>query len=195
MGMSSGASTLVRAGIGALAALLVAAPLWAATFQAEQGVEPQPAVWTPREARFVYMGFTTHYSCEGLRDKVREVLLKLGARKDLKVYESGCTNPIGAPEPFPGVSIKMQVLTPAPQGSTQPVVAAHWQPVDVLAHLNTLDAAGQCELYEQLKEKLLPLFTFRNLQFAAACVPHQLSPGGLKFKVEVLVADRPAPAG
>ena len=35
--------------------------------------EPQSAVWTDKELTFVYQGFTTKYSCDGLRDKVRGV--------------------------------------------------------------------------------------------------------------------------
>ena len=40
----------------------------------------QSAVWTQKEFQFVYQGFTTKYSCDGLRDKMRTVVLELGAR-------------------------------------------------------------------------------------------------------------------
>src|SRR5579884_669143 len=41
---------------------------------------PQAAKWVKKKINFTYQGFTTHYSCQGLRDKVRDVLLQLGAR-------------------------------------------------------------------------------------------------------------------
>ena len=63
---------------------------------------------------FVYQGFTTHYSCDGLLDKVRGVLLDFGARKEqLKVVPLGCSSSGGRPDPFPGVRMKMRVLQPA----------------------------------------------------------------------------------
>ena len=61
------------------------------------------------------MGFTTHYTCDGLRDTIKEMLLQLGARKDdLKVTEQPCSGDPDRPNPFPGVKIKMSVLQPAP---------------------------------------------------------------------------------
>ncbi len=48
-----------------------------------------------------------------------------------------------------------------------------------------------CELLEQLKDKALPLFTNRNLEFRSTCVPHQSLPGEITFNVDVL---KPAPA-
>jgi hypothetical protein len=192
MRVSSSASALLRAGISAVAVWVLSQPVWAG--EAEEG---QAAVWAPRELRFVYQGFTTRFSCEGLRDKVRDVLLRLGARKDdLKVYQGACAGRIGAPDPFPSVTIKMQVLTPATPGQAEPAVAAHWKDIDVLMHLSALEAAGQCELYEQIKQKILPLFTVRNVDFNSICVPHQLTPGGQRFKAQVLVADpQPTPPG
>jgi hypothetical protein len=192
MGTSRIASVLARAGMGVLAGVLVSAPLWAYT----EG-DAQLAVWTPKELRFVYQGFTTRYSCEGLRTKVRDILLTLGARKqDLQVHESGCAGRIGAPDPFPAVSIKANVLMPAAKAAAsqaEPPVTARWQSIDLLAHHEGLDAAGQCELFEQVKQQILPLFTVRNLDYTSTCVPHQLTPGGQRLKAEVLVPDQ-APA-
>jgi len=180
--MSKWAHGMARAGLGALGACVLSTPLWAA--DAEQ------AVWTEKTVHFVYTGFTTHYSCDGLREQVRDMLLQLGARKeDLKVRESGCTRLAGAPEPFPGLDIKMHVLTPVTGAASQPVVAAHWKPIDLLAHHPGLDAAGQCELFEEVKHDILPSFTVRNLDFIAECVPHQLTPGAQRLKAEVLVTD------
>ena len=175
-------------GVPSLAAAAVAgAPA------AESAAQPEFAVWTPKEAEFTYMGFTTHYTCDGLRDAVRDMLLQLGARKsDLKVTEQPCSGQPDRPNPFPGVRIKMSVLQPAPAqiGADTQVVEAHWKPVKLPYRETGINAAGQCELLEQFNQKIMPLFTTRNVDLRATCVPHQLEPLGTKLQAEVLVTDQ-----
>jgi len=164
---------------------------------AAQAATTEPAVWTQKEVQFTYMGFTTHYTCDGLRDTVREMLLQLGARKDdLKVYEQPCSRP-DRPDPFPGVKIKMSVLQPAAgaSGADSPLVEAYWKPIKLPYRATGLDAAGQCELLEQFNHTVLPLFTTRNVSLNARCVPHQLDSVGTSLQAEVLVTDqKKAPA-
>ena len=149
------------------------------------GSETQ-AVWTPKEASFTYTGFTTKYSCEGLVSQVRSVLLSLGARReDLVVVGTGCLEP-GRPVPFPGVKVRMTVLTPA-SGTAGNAVAAQWKHVRVRLDTDPLAEAGQCELVEQIKQKLLPLFATREVEFKPNCVPHQLNPNGTRLSAQVLV--------
>ncbi len=153
--------------------------------------EPQSAVWTEKELTFVYQGFTTRYSCDGLRDKVRGVLLDLGARKKgLKVSELGCASPAGRPDPFPGVRVKMSVLQPASaSNASQASVPAHWKPVDLKLRDSFAIDSGECELVEQIRDKILPLFATRNVELKTTCVPHQASPGRPSLKLEVLAPD------
>ena len=61
----------------------VALPLRAAELAAA-GV-PMAAVWKQRKVEFHYFGRTSRYSCDGLRDKMRAMLLEMGARQDLRV--------------------------------------------------------------------------------------------------------------
>jgi hypothetical protein len=154
---------------------------------AAASADPQSAVWTPRELTFVYMGFTAHYSCDGLRDKIQHVLRDLGARGDFKVDYSGCSSPFGTPDRFPGVRIKMQVLQPADDKSTD-VVAAHWQRVDLHLDRDPVWEASDCELLEQVKQKILPLFATRQVDFASNCVPHQAYLG-TRLSAELLFPD------
>src|SRR6267154_165650 len=51
---------------------------------------PMAAVWREQHLDFFYMGRTSRYSCDGLRDKVRAMLLDLGARRDVKIAAIGC---------------------------------------------------------------------------------------------------------
>jgi hypothetical protein len=192
---------------GVIAALLLAA---AASSLAGAADPPSPADaasapeaaqsarWVQKKIKFTYLGFTTHYSCQGLAEKVRGVLLQLGARKsDMNVHEFACTARLDEPEPFPAVAGTFYVLEPV--ASTQAsgaegsggVVPAHWQPVNVrFDHDGALSMSGQCELLEQVRQHILPLFPARNVKFSSLCVPHQLFAGGNALTAEVLVPDK-----
>jgi len=158
-----------------LAALVIPVSAWADA--AESGVAPgdaQPAVWAPQELHFVFMGFTAHYSCDGLRDKVERVLGELGARDGFKVDYAGCSAPFGKPDPFPGVRIRMQTLQPAGANEkSAEIVGAHWRRVDLHLDKDPVWEATDCELLEQIRQKILPLFATRTVDFASNCVPHQ----------------------
>ena len=188
-----GTPVFVAAVAAATLGMAMGAPAMAADAAAQPPIPWKPAVWVPKEVQFVYMGFTTHYTCDGLRDAVREMVLQMGARKDdLKVYETPCSGNPDRPNPFPGVKIKMSVLQPAPEApspDTQ-VVQAYWKPVKLPYRQSGINAAGQCELIEQFNQKVLPLFTTRNVDVKTTCVPHQLSPLGTSLQAEVLVTDQ-----
>lgn len=164
----------------AVAMLALSLPVWAVAAQesAAPPAEAQPAVWAPKELTFVFMGFTAHYSCDGLRDKIKHVLGELGARGDLELSYYGCSSPFGVPDPFPGVRIKMHVLQPAPANDqSTDVLGAHWRRVDLHLDRDPVWEASDCELLEQIKQKILPLFATRNVDFASNCVPHQAQLG------------------
>ena len=153
---------------------------------AQGGVE---AVWAPRHVKFVYQGFTTHYSCDGLRGEIRRMLARLGAR-DLKVRPYGCTRMVGV-EHFPGVAVTMQVLVPAssPKGrKSGPTIRAHWENVVLMPRSGGLEEQGKCELIEQFKETFLPLFSTRHIDYESSCVPHQITLG-THLSAEVLMPD------
>jgi hypothetical protein len=176
------------------AAAAMSASLYCAAWADTSADGGQSAVWAQKEFRFIYQGFTTKYSCDGLRGKMRQILLQFGARKeDLKVYDYGCSSPSGRPDIFPGVSVKMSVLVPADSAAARqgaPVLPSHWQPVRLKLDNSSLDEAGECELIEQVKHKVLPLFTSRNVDLQNFCVPHQLSPGGTHLVADVLMPDQ-----
>lgn len=178
----------------AVGCVLLGASVQAAQTSASAPEEGQSAVWTQKELTFVYLGFTTHYSCDGLADKVRGVLLDLGAeKKGLKVQEYGCSAPFGRPDPFPGVRVKMSVLAPATGGADdkQAPVGAHWKPVDLKLRDSQFSIdSGECELVEQIRDKILPLFATRNIDLKSTCIPHQASASRPVLKLEVLTLDK-----
>jgi hypothetical protein len=157
------------------------------------------AVWVPKKVHFVYQGFTTRYSCDGLRDKVRSMLSMLGAA-DLDVRESPCSSPAGVPSPFPGVRVTMKVLVPASSAAAAKdksaaahPVQAHWSNVVLMPTNAGFDEQGNCELIEQFKETFLPLFTTRNIKYRSTCIPHQLTLG-THLSAEVLMPAAKKPA-
>jgi hypothetical protein len=183
-------TALVRRAL--LAALAVLSLGVASAESAEDA--PVQAVWTAKKLNFTFMGFTSRYSCDGLHDKVRRVLLDLGARPDLKITTTGCDRGFGTPSRFPGVAGTVHVLVPlgdkAPPADTQPV-NAQWKSVEIAPRGDPLLAAGDCELTEQIKERILPLFTTRNVEYSSTCIPFQLQVGGTRLKTEVLVSEPP----
>ena len=180
----------LKAATAVLAAITLSLPLWVAAAEtAAPSADAQPAVWAPKELRFVYLGFTARYSCDGLRDKIRHVLGELGARTGFEVDYSGCSSSFGKPDPFPGVKIKMQVLQPAGANDKDAeVVAVHWRRVDLRLDKDPVWEATDCELLEQIKQKILPLFTSRNVDFGSNCVPHQAYLG-THLSADLLVPD------
>jgi hypothetical protein len=184
-------SALVRrALLAALAVLCVGAGTVASADDA-----PVQAVWTAKKLNFTFLGFTAHYSCDGLLDKVRKILLDLGARPDLKITATGCDGGFGNPSHFPGVAGTVHVLVPlgdkAPPADTPPV-KAQWKSVEIAPRGDPLSAAGDCELTEQIKQSILPLFSSRNVEYSSTCIPYQLQVGGTRLKAEVPVAEPPA---
>jgi hypothetical protein len=67
-------------------------------------------------------------------------------------------------------------------------VPARWKSVNLTSSRDPIDAAGDCELVEQIKARVLPLFTTRNVNYSSSCIPYQLSVGGTHLTADVLVA-------
>ena len=172
-----------------LCASAAATPPSSAAPDGQSGAALMPAAWTTKQLNFVYQtGFTTKDPCDGLRDRMRELLTELGAH-DLQVRNYGCPG-----TPFPGVHIKMSVLQPAHEWAIGRTVPASWKKVDLLADREVVNAAADCELMEQIKQKVLPLFATRTVDYSAVCQKNKLLPGGTLLTADVLVPDQRAAA-
>lgn len=176
--------------VSRLAAAAAASSLLAAVPTLAAAQDDVTAVWVPKHIQFVYQGFTTHYSCDGLQDRIRTMLQKLGAH-DLKVRQFGCVRMSG-PTLFPGVQVDMRVLVPQSSGdaakdkdASQPV-RAQWSNVVLMPENASFNEQGDCELIEQFKRNFLPLFATRNVKYGSTCVPHQLTLG-THLSTEVLM--------
>ena len=179
-------------------ALIVASTVATAAGSNDPAAQTATAIsgkWAPRKLHFTYVGFTASYTCDGLRDQMKQILLQLGARKDLVVKPSGCTR-LEGPEPFPGVDATFSVLEPAgddPGTAKSQGLPARWDKVTLDSDTHGRTRSGGCELIEQVKKSVLSLFTTRNLTYSSDCFPHAESLTGARLSVEVLRPVKPTP--
>ncbi len=149
----------------AIAGLVVSANAAAAAPGEQPAAAPLSAKWVARKLHFMYSPvsptFTkTVYSCDGLETQMTSILRKLGASSDLSIRTIGCVHASG-PEEFPGVDAKFSVLEPASPHAGSQSVPAQWDKV-------TFDSSASCQLVEQVKRNVLPLFATRNATSACA---------------------------
>ena len=182
----------VRVAAGIL--LLIALPPWAGG--AETGTL-LAAVWKEQRFDFLYVGRTARYSCEGLRDKMRALLLDLGARRDLKVSVVACdetANGVGRGSIGPrlGIVFSSPALPDAaakPPHPGDPVgVDARFEPFTLTSDAFRNYGIGDCELVEQFTRQILPKLAARNVTKDITCVPNQLSGSRFFVRGEILRA-------
>ena len=79
---------------------------------------PQTGQWQPHELEFTYVGFTSHYSCDGLADKLALLLKVAGARADAKAVGGGCDHVLGGPSRVAHARLNFHTLAPAAPAET-----------------------------------------------------------------------------
>jgi hypothetical protein len=188
----------VRAGV-VFCALLAAWPA-----QADDSLpEEAAAAWKKHEVDLLYMGFTTRYSCAGLKSKVKLLLKHLGARPDVKIVERGCE--FGYPHgsdlsrlrqhvaDFP--RLKLEFYAPElPEAGARNVgepVLGVWKPVVIRRNSPRGLEMGDCELVEIFRDRVLPKFLTRNVEGDVNCIPHQLVGNRIDLRFEVLTGLQP----
>ena len=192
----------VRYGI-CLSLVVLAAPACAATPQAAAvqpaaptavtGI-PLAAVWREQHLDFFYVGRTSRYTCDGLRDKVRAMLLDLGARRDLKIAAIGCEDSGRMRANSPAASLNITFSAPAlPDPSMKPLHEGDLAATDARFESFTIasDAFrnlgfGDCELVEEFSHQILPKLVTRALKRDIACVPYQAGGGRFLVRGEIL---------
>lgn len=161
---------------------------------------PVAAVWKERHVEFFYVGRTARYSCEGLRDKVRAMLLDMGARRDPTIVALRCEDDAHARVSAAGPHLSITFSAPAlPDPAAKPVRAGDLAATDArfVAFSITTDAfrnmgIGDCELVEQFARQILPKLVTRDVRQDITCVPNELSGSHYMLRGEVL---RPLPPG
>jgi hypothetical protein len=172
-----------RAGILVLA-LLAALPAVAA----EPDSDEVAAAWKKYELDFVYMGFTTRYTCGGLKSKVRLLLNYVGVRPDMKIMERGCEYGYQKVADFPHLKIVFyapEIPEPGRHDIGEPVLGL-WKSVSIKRNAPRGLDWGDCELVEQFRDRVLSKLTTRNPAGDINCIPHQLIGNRIDLRFEVL---------
>jgi len=174
------------------------------------------AVWVEKEINFTFMGVTSYYSCDGLRDKVAWVLAQIGARPGFKVTARGCVQLTG-PQVAPGARIiaalpveaTPEVLDRLADGASRRELAAratgtHDAAADVASQFPARPRQiefrgdkggplqdGDCEFMERMRDQVLVPLGARVIDDGLRCVPRAVPAGSLRLTIEVL---EPVPA-
>lgn len=164
---------------------------------ADPAAAGEPGVWQKHQYSFAFMGFTTTYSCDGLADKLKLLLIAAGARPDVKSRPGACATGFGRPDKFARADLTFFTLAP---GATDTAAAAAdtasvgkpadgiWRPVAFADRSPRELGTGDCELVEQFRSNVLPMFTTRNIDNRTTCVPHQNSGSVINLKFESFAA-------
>jgi hypothetical protein len=170
-----------------------------------EGTMPGAAAghWQPHTYDFHVMGFTSTYSCDGLEGKLKLLLRLARAREDAKV-DALCARGYGVPDKLAQAKVTfstLQIGSPAPEAaasaslaaasSEAPGAAGAWRHVEIAPHRPFELQVGDCELVEQFRDRMLPMFTTRNVQSQITCVPHQESGSNFSLRFDVFA---PLPA-
>ncbi len=182
------------------AAGLICALLASSAVCADEASPHATGVWQKHEYSFQFMGFTTTYSCDGLADKLKTLLIASGARSDATARAGACASGFGRPDKFARADLTFYTLAPpgapAPAGAgtsdSKPVDGA-WIPVAIGPQRPRDLGRGDCELVEQFRSNVLGMFTTRNVEVRTTCVPHQLSGSTIDLKFESFAAPPKAP--
>lgn len=142
-----------------------------------------PGTWQNHKYTFQFMGFTSTYSCDGLADKLRELLLAAGARADVKSEPGACAAPFGRPDKFARADLNFYTLAPADPGAAGAVNGV-WRPVSFGYHSPQDLQRGDCELIEQFRTQVLPMFTSRKVVNNTTCIPFQESGSNMDLRFE-----------
>jgi hypothetical protein len=146
-------------------------------------------VWQKHDYSFQFLGFTTTYSCDGLASKLKVLLIAAGARADAKSTSGGCTLGYGVPDTFARAILTFYALAPAGNGENgSPPINGAWRSVALGDRSPREVRLGDCELVEQFRDKVLPMFTTRNVDNRITCIPNQLSGSVINLKFEVFAA-------
>ncbi len=170
--------------IAVVVVLVAVAPALASESPTE--VSTVPAVWQEHEIILRYQGFTTHYSCTGMRAKVKAILRHLGARDDMRVTSYGCAALDGRPAPVANVKLRFATLQPAGDDTGGSRVTARWDEVRLASQRPRDLSRGDCTLVERFRDDVLPAFASEVVADRTRCIPHRLDASAPNLRLRVL---------
>ncbi|HSQ68613.1 MAG TPA: hypothetical protein VLM41_00900 [Steroidobacteraceae bacterium] len=171
-----------------------------------------PAIWVEKRVEFTYVGRTTYYSCDGIRQKVRYVLQQLGAMPGYSVVIGACYDPNG-PVELPRVRIRAalpreatpELIEELQKGAAKRELvarvrgersvindpSAQFPAVSRQVRFESSRLAriqdGDCELMEQLVRNVFEPLGVRVVEGSRTdCLPGQLTLNSVQLTLEVL---------
>jgi len=152
--------------------------------------DPEQGAWKKHEYSFQFLGFTTTYSCDGLASKLKVLLIAAGARADAKSTSGACARGFGIPDKFARADLIFYTLTPVENGEhANPPISGVWRSVAFADRSPREVRLGDCELVEQFRDNVLPMFTTRDIDNRMTCVPNQLSGSVINLKFAVFAGE------
>jgi hypothetical protein len=195
----------------AVLALLVSSTSSAQEQGAEEEAQPKPgevpAIWKSQEIAFYFQSFSTFYSCDGLERKFERILEALGAKANVRVSSPECPNEIARmPRVVMQVTMPVEATPEAlaardKNKSTRELKArvqgkdpnegmeqfpAHWKRLSLGQQLRL--QAGDCELIEEFRRKVLPKLAVRVVDENVLCSPNSSSLVRPRLELEALIA-------
>lgn len=145
--------------------------------------DPMPAVWKEQHLEFSYAGRTSRYSCDGLLEKVRAMLLDLGVRRDVKMTPLRCADADPLHGDGGGSRIKIVFSSPArPETADKPLhpgdlaaTDARFEPFTIMSDAFRNMGIGDCELVQEFTRQILPRLMVRDVRQDISCVPYKPS--------------------
>jgi hypothetical protein len=177
-------------------AALLAGSIALAADAADSAGQGQPGSWQPHSYEFHFMGFTSTYSCDGLAEKLQLLLRLVGARPHATVVAL-CARGNGVPDRLAQASLKFSTLQPADPNAPGAAASAPESAPGVWRHVELTPRhpfdlqTGDCELVEQFRDTLLPMFATRNVNNQVTCVPHQDSGSNFSLSFDVFAPPPP----
>ena len=155
---------------------------------------PERGVWQKHQYSFVFMGFTSTYSCDGLADKLKVLLIAAGARRDSKSRPGACAYGFGRPDQFARADLTFYTLAPLAEAASSDGKQSDgtWRSLSFSNRSPRELRTGDCELVEQFRSNVLSMFSTRNIADRTTCVPHQESGSAINLQFESFAA---APSG
>ena len=184
----------IRSGVSlAVVAALIGLSCWALIARAAVHTADSPPVdmagaWQHHKVSFNYVGFTALYTCEGLEDQVRQILLYLGARKDVHVSARGCPGPLDTPSHNASVNADFYTLAPVAGAGASDTVNARWTAFELTPRHPGFMGNGDCELMQSMKDLITKNFSLRNVEYRTDCFPHDVTLDEFSVKVQALRA-------
>lgn len=163
----------------------------AAPVDATPPVAPVAAVWKMQQLTFEYRGSSTFYSCRSLRDKLKVILIGVGAREGMDLGSYACDETSGIARfqirfESPVVATPENVIAITTHDSREELVArvngthlenavdvqrfaAVWRTVSFARDREMKLAPGDCELVEQVRRQILPQLSIQIVRDNVRC--------------------------